>query len=119
MAKLVDMKITKSERKARQEKYKTAMPMMDGDGYPYDLKLRLNTESLEKLDIKSLPKVGRKIRVVCECTVTSTSQDARSRSGEQSTNRSVELQIQKLSLDLAPSSAEEAVADGIDEAGDD
>lgn len=100
MTKLVDMKITKAERKAKEERYSKPMSM-DGDVYPYGLKIRLDDAAIDKLGLKVLPKTGKKVRVVCECTVESTS-DRKTihTAGGDNRDRSIELQIEKLALDM-------------------
>jgi hypothetical protein len=68
MHKLVDMKINAKERKEKEKPYATPM-YPGGDVYPYDLKLSLGDESLEKLGLTDLPKTGKKVRLIAECTV--------------------------------------------------
>lgn len=114
MTKLKSMKITKAEREERNSP-KVADYPGGGDTYPYGLQIRLDDTALEKLGIDSLPKTGRKVRVVAECTVTSTSEHKRSTSGKDDRNRSMELQIEKLAVNLEASSALEAVDDALEE----
>jgi hypothetical protein len=108
--KLKNMKITAAEQEARKEKYST-MPAMPGDEYPYDLKLRLGDESLDKLGIDKLPAVGKKMRIEAECVVVSTNQSA----GKDHSNRSIELQIQKLGVSAQPQSAVDAMDDALED----
>ena len=112
---LIDMKITKAEQKARQDKYKISSPMMDGEAYHYDLKLRLQDESLAKLGIDSLPKVGKKVNVICECVVTETSENASTTGGKDQKNRRMELQIQKIALDIDKGSAKDAIDEALEQ----
>jgi hypothetical protein len=113
MHKLKSMKITKAEREKRDGPAKLAD--YPSDTYPYGLQIRLDDVALEKLEIESLPKTGRKVRVMAECTVTSTSEHKRSTGGKDDRNRSMELQIEKLSVNLEPGSAEEAMEDALED----
>lgn len=112
MTKLTDMKITKKERKERADRYKIAGPM-DGDVYPYGLQIRLDDAALDKLGIDTLPKTGKKVRVTAVCNVSSTSDRASTTGGKDQRDRSVELQIEQLRVNLEPASAEEAMDDAI------
>jgi hypothetical protein len=114
--KLTSMKITRAEREKRNKPIEASYPGMDGDSYPYGLQIRLDDTALEKLGIKNLPKTGRKVRVTCECMVTSTSEHKRSSGGKDDRNRSMELQIEKLAVNLEASSATEAVDDALKDA---
>lgn len=113
MTKLVSMKITDAERKAKQKEYEKGPSMIGGDSYPYGLQIRLENDALEKLGLENLPKTGRKVRVVAECTVTSTSEHKSSHGGKTDKRRNLELQIEKLALNLEPGSAKEAVDDAL------
>lgn len=113
MAKLVDLKITAKERKAQREKYKNMGPAMDdGDIYPYESRISFNDDMLEKIGLDSLPKVGKTVKVIAECVITSTSENASTRGGEDKKQRRMELQIQKIGLDIQPGT----VGDAVDEA---
>lgn len=116
--KLTSMKITKAEREAKEKRYKNLGPAsIDGDVYPYGLQIRLDDNALEKLGLKTLPKTGRKVRVIAECSVASTSDRQTVRtSGGDNRDRSMELQIEKLAVNLEPGSATEAVDDALEEA---
>lgn len=113
MTKLTDMKITKAERKARADRYKIAGPMDGGDVYPYGLQIRLDDAALDKLGIDTLPKTGKKVRVTALCNVSSTSDRASTMGGKDQRDRSVELQIERLSVNLEAASAEEAMDDAL------
>lgn len=113
MTKLTSMKITKAERKAREDRYKISSPI-DGDVYPYGLQIRLDDAALEKLDLDKLPATGRKVRVIAECMVTSTSERKSTHGGKDNRDRSLELQIEKLAVNLEATSAEEAVDDALE-----
>lgn len=105
MAKLVDMKRTKAEKKEQG----TLCKPMD-DPYGYGLRVNLNDSELSKLGIDSLPKVGKSFTLTAKVEVIAARQS-------QSTNhndRSIELQIQKLALESG--SAEDAMDEAIEEA---
>lgn len=110
--KLTSMKITKAERKAREEKYSKPIEL-GGDVYPYGLTVRLDQQALEKLGIKSLPKTGRKVRLEAVCSVTSTRDEKRAGPGGANHDRNMELQIEDLAVHLEATSAEEAVDDAL------
>jgi hypothetical protein len=109
MAKLIDMKITKAERKANEPK-----PCSDGDGpiYPWGLRLDLNNDTLKKLGMKDLPKVGADMIVTARACVVG----VRSSERENHEDRSVELQIEKLSVERAGKTMKDALDDGVREA---
>lgn len=111
MTKLVSMKITKKERDEKNKLYENMPSSIGGDVYPYGLQIRLEDTALEKLGITSLPKTGRKVRVTCECTISSTREAASTHGGRDKKDRSMELQIEKIALDLEPTSAKEAIDD--------
>lgn len=117
MHKLTDMKVTKAEREKNAEKYKQMAvgPYDGGEDYPYELRLRLGNRELEKLGIDKLPATKRKVRIMAEGVVTSTNESATARKGEDSTHRSLEVQLQKISLNLEATSAEEAMNDALEE----
>lgn len=112
--KLVDMKVTKAERDKNAEKYKAIGPMDVGEEYPYELRLRLGDRELEKLGIDKLPATKRKVRVMAEGVVTSTNESATSRKGDESKHRSIEIQLQKVSINLEATSALEAMDDALE-----
>jgi hypothetical protein len=89
---MVSMKMTKKEKKEHHEGMVMASPD-DGPSYPYGLRLRLDDDSLTKLGM-SLPKVGSKVSVdaVGEVVEVSQHEDGKDK------RRSVEIQIQKLSV---------------------
>jgi hypothetical protein len=92
MAKMVDMKSSKAERKAEREPVK-----MDGDAYPYGLSVRLDHHSLKKLGMHDkLPKVGDKIKLHAHAHVTSVS-DHSSEGGE--SQKHVELQLRHMGVE--------------------
>lgn len=116
MSKLVDMKITKAERDKEQKKHSNPCgPSLGGDEYGYELRLRLGSRELEKLGFDKLPATGRKVRVSAEGVVISTNESASSSKGGDHKNRSLEIQLQKIAVNLEASSAVEAIDDALEE----
>lgn len=97
--KMADMKMSKAQTK------EMASPMpADSPSYPYGLTLRLDSASLDKLGLASLPKVGAKLMVHGMGVVTSVSQHE-SKSND---SRNVEIQLQEMGVERAdPMSKEE------------
>ena len=68
---------------------------MGGNEYPWGLSINLENESLDKLGMDDLPKVGSTVKVVAEAKVESVS----SRSDrDDKNNRTVSLQIVKMAI---------------------
>jgi hypothetical protein len=100
------LKITAAERKEREKKYSKGVPVSidGGDAYPYGLRLDLNDETLEKLGMESLPKVGKAMVLTAKVKVIATRENQRE-DGEKC--RSVEMQI--TDMEFGAGSAEDAV----------
>lgn len=94
MSKLVSMKSSPAERKARSEPTSIAS---DAPIYPWGLSINLDTESLEKLGVEELPEVGDERLVIAKVKVTSVS----SSDSESGANRNVGLQITEMCLEDA------------------
>jgi hypothetical protein len=109
MTHLVDLKITEAERKKRDKDHADGPVRSLVDTYPYGLQLRFDDPSLEKLGIDSMPKVGRRVRVIAECSVRSTSENSTTTGGKDRKNRTMELQVEKIALDIDGGSATDAV----------
>lgn len=92
MPKLVDLKLSKADKK---ETAPTPCGKYEGPDYPYGTTLRLDNTLLEKLGIKTLPKVGAEMNISAMGVVTSVS----SHESQNRDDRNVEIQIQKLGLD--------------------
>lgn len=92
MAKLVSMKMSKSEREEQSK------PTMLGDApiYPYGLQLRLDEDALGKLGETTLPAVGESVMVYAKAKVVSVSSNESTDGGKR---RNVELQITDLCLE--------------------
>lgn len=89
---LKSMKVTKADRKAKEEKY--CVPCLDSDDYPYGLRIHLDSEMLDKLGIKKLPKAGATFTLSASGTVKST--EVNDRNGKET--KSMSLQIEKLDV---------------------
>lgn len=90
---LKDLKISKKEAK---EANKLSTPYEDQERYPYGLRLDLNNDTLEKLGITKLPAVGTVLMFEAKAKVVGSRQSAT----ESSDNRSIELQITHLDLEI-------------------
>jgi len=97
--KLKSMKTTKADRTAREKQYSD--PLVEQDTYPYGLTLRLDEETIAKLDIGELPDVEVVLDLVAKVRVTSVSSNQTTGGG---TRRSLELQITEMAL-AAPAKA--------------
>lgn len=88
-----DLKITKKEAK---EASKPIGTYEDQERYPYGLRLDLNDDTLKKLGITKLPAVGTVLMFEAKAKVIGSRQSAT----ESSDNRSIELQITHLDLEM-------------------
>ncbi len=86
---LISMARTQKERKLDK-----AQPVGESPKFPYGLSISLDDESLDKLGIKNLPKVGDFVRLDAVGRIESISQSSHTNS----TNRSVSIQIEKLAV---------------------
>lgn len=87
-----------------------------GPTYPWGLRLNLDHDTLTKLGVKDLPKVGSHVHIHAKAHVQSISQNAHKSDGGKP-NRSVELQIHHMAIGKGgATSALDAVNDGVDEA---
>ena len=91
--KMIDMKRTAAERKARDKMYEGKI---GGEDYPYGLGVSLDHDSLTKLGIHDLPKVGSKIMLHAHAHVKSAREE--SREGGQKT-RHVELELRHMNVE--------------------
>lgn len=98
-----NMQLTASEAK----EYEGNFVETDAPKYPWGLEIRLNENSLKKLDMAELPAVGKVCVVSAKAVVTSASQR---QEADGDTNRSVELQITDLELIPADDSDYESKA---------
>lgn len=94
MSKLKDMKKTKADKAKEKKRYDKPMSP-GGDEYPYGLHLRLDHDSLKKLGMKTLPKVGDKLHMHGHAHVIEVSEDHRDGEGPR---RNVSVQLRKMAL---------------------
>jgi len=101
MAKLVSMKRTKAEQKTSAEG-----PAMDMPAYPWGLIVRLDNDSLEKLDEDASDyKAGDELLLIARVTVAETSTRQTLVGGK---SQSLELQITELCLEDPPAKGSSA-----------
>lgn len=67
----------------------------DAPQYPYGLRIELNNESLDKLDVGDMPTIGDRFTVTCTVEVCGCSSHTE-RDGDE--NRSLSLQITKMAM---------------------
>lgn len=92
MSTLTSVKRTAKERKVEQ----TALAMPEREQYPYGLSIQLDDDTLEKLGLKTLPKVGAAMMLTARVTVKSVSTNE----GEsREKRRDISLQITDMALD--------------------
>jgi len=102
---LTDLKITKAEAKRESKVYATLGPS-EGECYSYDTRLTLDDAELKKMGITELPAVGTVLMFEAKAKVISSRQSA----SESTNNRSIELQITHMDLEL--DEADEEVNEG-------
>lgn len=88
---LKSMKVTKEDREAKEKRY--ASPCIDNNDYPYELRISLSTEQIDKLGLK-MPKTGASFKLSASGTVTST--EVSDRNGKE--DKRISLQIEKLEV---------------------
>lgn len=111
--KLVNMAQSKTALKKAE---KVSMPSGQGDGgvtYPYGLHLHLDHDSLKKLGVKGMHKVGSHVHLHAKARVTSTEER---KQGDGNMSRNMALQIEHLTMSARPNSALDAVDSGVNDA---
>ena len=91
--KMVDMKISKAEKKRSQNDIMPAS-LSSGERYPYGLQIRLDNDSMKKLGIE-LPEVGEEVTVYAKADITEASANETSEGGKR---LSCTLQITRLQI---------------------
>lgn len=104
MAKLVDMKRSKAERKEIGKPSST-----EDDAYPYGLTIHLDHAQLEKLGVATLPKAGDKLHLQSEAHVRSV--ESRHDAGGKK-NNSMSIQLRKMALAATQRADHEDVEEG-------
>ncbi len=89
-----DLKISKKEAEKKSESM--VIGSSDQERYPYGLRLDLNDDTLKKLGITKLPAVGTVLMFEAKAKVVGSRQSAT----ESSDNRSIELQITHLDMEM-------------------
>lgn len=106
-SKLVSMKFTKAEAKKMTEP--SSLAEGDRPRYPWGLSVNLDKDSLEKLEIDDLPKVGESYLLVAMVDVVGVS----SNESEGGSNKSVSLQITDMCLEDPDSKASKGAASAL------
>lgn len=108
MSKLFSMKLSKKE----STKINQPTVLEEEHQYPYGLCIRLDEESIKKLEIKKLPEAGSNMILMAKVTVQSVSM----RGTKEGEDRYLELQITDMAIaeasDKEESSAEEVLYGG-------
>lgn len=93
-AKMVSLKLTQKEAKKRDE----PPTLADRPKFPFGSQIHLENEVLDKLGMKTLPKVGATMEIMAKVEVTSVHSSERAGGGK---DRSVGLQITDLGVSKA------------------
>ena len=96
---MINMKMSKKE--AQEEMQPTAA---DAPEYPYGLTISLDEESMAKLGITELPKVGATMTLTAQVSVCGTSQYS-TQGGEDESNLSLQITDMELSAAARPDTA--------------
>ena len=97
---LVDMKLPKRTEKEMKAECLPCKPPGEQDHWPYGLQLRFETEQVEKLPKLKDFKVGDRVVVLGEATVTEVRQsETQSTNEKKRTNYTVELQMEQVSVE--------------------
>jgi hypothetical protein len=97
---LVDMKLPKKTEKEMKEACLPCKPSGEQDRWPYGLQLRFETEQVEKMPSLKDFKVGDKVIVMGEASITEVRQsETQSTNEKKRTNYTVELQIEQVSVE--------------------
>jgi len=92
MAKLVDLKRSKAERKKDAEPLSAAA---EGNDYPYGLTVDLDHDSMKKLGMHTLPKAGSKLHIHAEAHVKSVRDNQRAGGKRE---RGMSLELRKMAI---------------------
>lgn len=104
------MKLANMKMKPREQKeMATESPAIDAPVYPWGLQVRLDEESLDKLDMDTLPKVGGELMLTAKVRVVGVSSNEHvSEKGGKHQHKSVELQITDMALGDVPADKDAA-----------
>ena len=109
---LVDMKLPVKSKKEMKE-YNQPIAVDNQDRWPYGLQLRFETEQVEKLPVLKTFKVGDKVVVLAEATVTEVrvSEIQNTVSGtEAKTRHTIELQVEQVNCEAKVKKAPEKMS---------
>jgi len=90
------MELKSMKSKPSEVKEEIAESRMEEEKYPYGLRIHLDSNSIENLAMKELPKVGDSIMVFGKATISGV-HESESMGGKK--NRSVDIQITDLALE--------------------
>jgi hypothetical protein len=85
----------KLDKTAREKMISPAKLLDEGPQYPWGLSLSLDNESLDKLGVENLPKVGATMRLEARVSVSSVSSNE---GMDKTVRRSVSLQVTAMAL---------------------
>lgn len=102
---LVSMKMSKKESK---EEFGPVNSESEGPKFPFGLSVRLNNESMDKLGLGSMPKVGSEMQLTALVNVESTEESERADGGSR---KSMTLQITSMGLDTGKSDTDKEKAE--------
>jgi len=88
---LVNMKMDNEEKKDLMGCREIEVPE-----YPYGLRISLEDSALDKLGIKDIPEIGKKMSIMIEVEVSSTNSQTQQKG---QSHRSVELQITDMAIE--------------------
>ena len=99
--------------RSKQERKEAVKPRdIEGDKYPYGLRVRLGHEEMSKLGMDSMPKVGDKVHLQSHAHVVSASEHHHE--GDEQPNRSVELELRHMAVGKSKEGeVEDPTADGM------
>jgi len=89
------MKLVSMKNEEKRPSPEVSSMKYDEPAYPYGLQISLDAESMKKLGIKDMPKVGTKMMIEATVEVCSVSMNESKFYGD---NKRVELQITELGL---------------------
>jgi ribosomal protein L21E len=96
MAEMVDMKLPKQTKKEMKDCYAPLSTGSPQEMWPYGLQIRFEKDEVKKMPGLKEYKVGEKVKITAEATVTSIRVSERQGGDEQHT---VEMQIEKIACD--------------------
>lgn len=92
--KLHEMKRTPAEKKTRETRWKDAPAIGGADDYHHGLRVNLDHEAMNKIGMTETPKPGDEYRIEAHGRIVSASD--RSREGQKSPERNVEILIHRM-----------------------